>query len=56
MLCLGVIEESHRPWHSPPIFVPKPDGSVQVCIDFRQLNAVYTFDAYAMPQIETLLQ
>lgn len=35
--------------------VPKPDGFIHVCIDFRKLNAVSSFDAYTMPHVEALL-
>lgn len=38
------------------MLVPKPDGpSGFVCIDFRQLNAIATFDAYPMSQVDALL-
>lgn len=43
------------PEHSPPVFVPKLDDSIRVCIDFWQLNAVSTFYAYPMPWIKVLL-
>lgn len=33
MLKLGVIEESNNPWRSTPTLVPKPDRTVQFCID-----------------------
>lgn len=56
MLCLGVIEPSHSPWRSHPVMVPKPDGSVRVCIDFRKVNEVSRFDAYPMPVVPGLLQ
>lgn len=54
MLQLGVIEPSVSPWRSPPVLVPKPDSFVRFCIDFCQINAVSTFDAYPMPQVDTL--
>lgn len=55
MLQLEAIEESHSPRCSALVMVPKLDVSIHVCIDFRQLNTVSTFDAYSMPQIEAIL-
>ncbi len=41
MLANGVIERAHNSeWCSPIVPVAKPDGSVQVCVDFRSLNAM----------------
>ena len=56
MLVLGVIEPSSCPWQSYPVVVPKADGEIRLCIDFRHLNEVSNFDAYPMPKIEDLLE
>lgn len=55
MLSLGGIEEPTSPWRSPPMLVPKPDGSLRFCIDFRCLNEVTLLDAYPTTHIDNLL-
>lgn len=47
--------DQKSPWRSPPVLVPKPDGSVRFSIDFRRLNTVSIFNAYPMPHIDTLI-
>ena len=55
MLELGVIEKSVSPYSSPVVLVPKKDGSVRFCIDFRKLNKVTEFDAEPMPNVEEVI-
>ena len=55
MLDLGVIEPSISPYSSPIVLVPKKDGSVRFCIDFRKLNKVTEFDAEPKPKMEEII-
>lgn len=53
---LGIVVESHSPWASPVVPVPKPDESVRVCIDYRRLNAVTVSDPYYMCTLDEILK
>ena len=51
----GWIETSTSPWGAPVLFVPKKNGALRLCVDFRDLNAVTIDDSYPLPRLEVLL-
>lgn len=55
MLAAGVIENSNSSWSSPVLLVPKKDGEMRFCVDFRKVNALSERDAYPLPYISAIL-
>ncbi|KAJ8712243.1 hypothetical protein PYW07_005085 [Mythimna separata] len=56
MLEEEVIEEAESEWASPVVLVPKKNGEVRFCVDYRKLNSVTRADKYPLPVIDELLQ
>ena len=54
LLDKGFIRPSTSPWGAPVLFVKKKDGSLRLCIDYRQLNKVTTKNKYPLPRINDL--
>jgi len=50
-----VIRESSSPYASPIVLVRKKDGSLRMCVDYRQLNSKTRRDAFPLPRIEESL-
>ncbi|GAU40783.1 hypothetical protein TSUD_26630 [Trifolium subterraneum] len=49
------IRPSVSPWGAPVLLVKKKDGTMRLCIDYRQLNKVTIKNKYLLPRIDDLL-
>ena len=54
LLDKGFIRPSHSPWGAPVLFVKKKDGSLRMCIDYRELNKLTIKNKYPLPKIDDL--
>ncbi|WMV36713.1 hypothetical protein MTR67_030098, partial [Solanum verrucosum] len=50
----GFIRHSASPWGAPVLCVKKKNGSMRMCIDYRQLNRVTIRNKYPLPRINDL--
>ncbi|KAK1435339.1 hypothetical protein QVD17_01100 [Tagetes erecta] len=50
----GFIRPSMSPWGAPILFIKKKDGSMRMCIDYRELNKVTIKNRYPLPRIDDL--
>ena len=50
----GFIQPSISPWGAPVLFIKKKNGTLKMCIDYRQLNKVTIKNKYPLPRIDDL--
>ena len=51
----GIIRKSKSPWSAPVILIPKKDGDIRPCIDYRRLNAITVTQPWPIPRIQDIL-
>ena len=54
LLDKGFIRPSVSPWGAPVLFVKKKDGSMRLCIDYKEINRVTVRNKYPLPRIDDL--
>ena len=53
----GIIEQIQEPtdWCAGIVIVPKKDGWVRICTDYKKLNAAIKRERYVLPTVEDIL-
>jgi hypothetical protein len=54
MMDKGYIFPSMSPWGAPVLFVKNKDGTLRLCIDYKQLNKITIKNNYPLPRINDL--
>ena len=54
LLDKGFVRPSVSPWGAPVLFVKKKDGTLRMCIDYKQINKVTIKNKYSLPRIEDI--
>ena len=50
----GFVRPSTSPWGASVLFLKKNDGSLRLCIDYKELNKVIIRNQYLLPRIDDL--
>jgi hypothetical protein len=54
LLDIGIIRHNVSPWGALIIFFKNKDGSLRLCIDYRDLNHATVKNRYPLPQIDDI--
>jgi len=54
MMAEGKIADSESPYRASILFVPKPDGSLRLCVDYGNLNKFTILNKYRLPLMDEL--
>ncbi len=52
LMGMGFVRLSVSLWGAPILFVKKNDGSLRLCVDYRELNKVTIKNKYLLPRME----
>ncbi|GFS69878.1 hypothetical protein TNCV_3101811 [Trichonephila clavipes] len=55
LLRQNIIEECESHYATPVVLVPKQNGKVRLCVDYRKLKSVTKVDTYPLPRMDDLL-
>src|ERR1700719_2520726 len=54
LVAAGFIQPSKSPFGVPVLFVKKKDGSMRMCVDYRDLNRITVKNRYPLPRMDEL--
>ena len=56
MLANGIIEQVSEPtdWCAPMVPVPKPNGNVRICVDYKKLNESVKRELFMLPNLDDI--
>ncbi len=53
---LGIVQQATSEWSSPVTLVPKQDGSIRFCVDYRKVNALTRKDVFPLPRVDDCVE
>lgn len=55
LIAQGWVKKSHSPYASPVVCVQKKDGTLRLCIDFREVNRKTLPDRQPIPRVQDIM-